>query len=424
MPNPEARWGSLPFAEQIAFFKDKVNLPTATWRDLLGAAHDRAFVVAGAMKADLLADLHAAVLKGIEQGTTLAEFRRDFDSLVAKHGWSGWTGEGTDQGRAWRTRVIYDTNLRTSYQAGRHAQAQAVAHRRPFWRYVHNSTVLDPRPEHVAWHGTILRADDPWWQTHWPPNGWGCRCRVETLAQRDLDRLGKSGPDPTPDDGTYEWLDKRTGKTHTIPKGIDPGWDYTPGASLAKPLRELIDQKMLNLDAPVGAALWKEMAMPETLVAMETRRAVEEMVDRVAREQQYHGESLTVHAVAPTTLADLSAVHQIELQSAGVWLRDEELLHALRDTKDARGRALPAEVWRDLPRLLAGATPYLDTLDRALIYAFDLPDGTGKVVVRVNYSEKVRIDGKRERITANFVRTGGLVERHNLEEQRYVELKK
>jgi hypothetical protein len=46
-----------------------------------------------------------------------------------------------------------------------------------------------------------------------------------------MDRMGKSGPDPTPDEGTYEWLDKRTGKTHTIPKGIDPGWDYTPGAT-------------------------------------------------------------------------------------------------------------------------------------------------------------------------------------------------
>ena len=115
MPKPEPRWGSLPFAEQIAFFKDKVDLPTETWQDLLGSAHDRAFVVAGAMKSDLLADLHAAVLKGIEQGTTLETFRKDFQAIVAKRGWTGWTGEDSPEGVAWRTKTIYGTNLRTSH---------------------------------------------------------------------------------------------------------------------------------------------------------------------------------------------------------------------------------------------------------------------------------------------------------------------
>lgn len=174
MARPAAAWGSLPFAEQIAFFKDKLDLPTQTWQDLLGAAHDRAFVVAGAMRADLLADLHAATLKGIEKGTSLSEFRRDFEAIVAKRGWTGWTGEDTPGGRAWRTNLIYGTNMRTSYQAGRHAQAVAIAHRRPYWRWRHADTVAHPRPLHVAWDGKILRHDNDWWQAHHPPAGWNC----------------------------------------------------------------------------------------------------------------------------------------------------------------------------------------------------------------------------------------------------------
>lgn len=227
-----AAYGSLPFAEQIAFFKAKVELPSARWTDLWQAAHDRAFVVAGALKADLLADLRAAVLQGVAAGGTLAEFRRDFDALVARHGWTGWTGEDSAGGHAWRTRVIYGTNLRTSHAAGRYAQAQALAARRPYWRYRHNDTVTHPRLLHKSWDGLVLRHDDPWWRSHWPPNGWGCRCRVETLADRDLERLGKTGPDRAPDDGTYDWVDKRTGEVHRdIPQGIDPGWDYAPGAT-------------------------------------------------------------------------------------------------------------------------------------------------------------------------------------------------
>jgi len=99
-------YGSLEFAEQIQFFRQKIDLPTQRWFDLWQEAHDRAFVVAGAMQADLLADLHGAVLKGIAEGTTLETFRKDFKEIVARTGWTGWTGEGTAAGRAWRTRVI------------------------------------------------------------------------------------------------------------------------------------------------------------------------------------------------------------------------------------------------------------------------------------------------------------------------------
>jgi hypothetical protein len=113
---------ALPFAEQIAFFRQKINLPSEAWDDIRQAAHDRAFIVAGATKADLLDDLCRAVDKAIATGTTLATFRKDFRAIVGQHGWQGWTGEGTPGGFAWRTRVIYETNLRASYAAGRWAQ--------------------------------------------------------------------------------------------------------------------------------------------------------------------------------------------------------------------------------------------------------------------------------------------------------------
>jgi hypothetical protein len=218
-----ADYGSLPFAQQIAFLRDKTNLPTERWDDLLREAHDTAFVVAGATKADLLDDLHKAVLKGVEKGTTLQEFRADFERLVARRGWTGWTGEDTAGGRAWRTRVIYETNLRSSYAAGRWSQIQQVKADRPYLLYRHSDSVLTPRPQHVAWDGLVLPADDPWWKTHYPPNGWGCKCRVFAVDDDDLRQLGKAKPDEAPDSP----IDPKTG----APDGIDEGWDYAPGAS-------------------------------------------------------------------------------------------------------------------------------------------------------------------------------------------------
>jgi hypothetical protein len=221
-----ANYGSLPFQEQIAFYRDKVNLPTAAWTDIWEGMHSRAFVVAGAMKADLLTDLRGAVDKAISQGTTLQQFRKDFDQVVATHGWA-YNG-----GRGWRTRVIYDTNLRQSYNAGRYQQMQQVTRTRPYWRYRHNDSVEHPRPEHQAWDSKILRHDDPWWDTHYPQNAWGCHCFVETLSDRDLKRLGKDGPDEAP---PIVWEEKTVGtrgpspRTVQVPQGIDPGFAYNPG---------------------------------------------------------------------------------------------------------------------------------------------------------------------------------------------------
>ena len=188
-----------PFAEQADFFRQKLNLPTERWDDIRNEAHDRAFVVAGAAKADLLNDLRSAVDSAIAEGKSIQWFRKEFDNIVAKNGWQGWTGEGTKAGRDWRTRVIYQTNLSASYAAGRYRQLTDpdLLKSRPFWKYVHNDTVRNPRPLHQSWSGTVLRYDDPFWETHFPPNGWGCRCRI--TAMRESEYKGH----PPPDDGTY-----------------------------------------------------------------------------------------------------------------------------------------------------------------------------------------------------------------------------
>lgn len=227
----------LPFAEQIAFFRNKLNLPTEWWDDLQGAAHDRAFVVAGAMAADLIDDLRRAVDAAITAAETLAEFRARFTELVNRHGWTDWTGEGSRGGWAWRTRTIYNTNVYTSYQAGRWRQLRhpELLARRPYWRYVHSGLAREPRPLHEQWGdtGLTLPADHPFWQTHFPPNGWGCRCRVVAV------RAPVDGDATEPPEGWDEIIPE-TG----APPGIDKGWAYAPGASADRALRELVADKL------------------------------------------------------------------------------------------------------------------------------------------------------------------------------------
>lgn len=253
MPAPDILAGlHLPFAEQQEFFRKKLNLPTERWDDIWQEAHDQAFVVAGAMKADLLNDLRQAVDKAISQGTTLEEFRKDFKRIVADRGWTGWTGEGSPAGEAWRTKVIYETNLRSSYAAGRYAQLTDpdLIKRQSYWRYVHNDSVLNPRPHHKAWGDAklTLRHDHPFWKTHFPPNGWGCRCRVTAVA------APKAGDSTEPPEG-WDVPDSK-GRL----SGIDAGWAYAPGRSVAESLRQLVASKVSKLPAPLAQALRQDVA--------------------------------------------------------------------------------------------------------------------------------------------------------------------
>ena len=129
-----------------------------------------------------------------------------------------------------RLRAIFETNLRASYAAGRWERIQRVSERLPYLRYV---AVLDgrTREEHAAWHGTVALASDDFWDTHYPPNGWGCRCLVQQLGEEDLERFGYevTGP-PSNARDTRPHLNRRTGEITQVPFGIDPGWDHNVGA--------------------------------------------------------------------------------------------------------------------------------------------------------------------------------------------------
>ena len=117
----------------------------------------------------------------------------------------------------------------------------------------------------------MLSADDPWWNTHYPPNGWGCNCFVEALNRRDLERLGKDRPDNAPPlEEQTRTVGRDPVRTVEVPKGIDPGFAYAPGrmASLGEAVVERL-RATATQAASIGAAGAAEMlARPRTLAAL------------------------------------------------------------------------------------------------------------------------------------------------------------
>jgi hypothetical protein len=238
---PSYPWQQLPFQEAIDYFATKQNIDTDSWRDLQGLDYDVAFAVAGA-KGALLQDMRDAVEKAIEQGTTLQEFRKDFDRIVQSRGWS-YSGD-----RDWRTNTIYNTNLRTAYEGGRWEQIQQTKAKRPYLQWRHGGS-RDPRPLHIALDRKVFSLDDPFWQTMGnPPVGYGCLCQVFALSDRDVERLGLK-VEKAPAIGT---------EYKGIPVEPDPGWGGGHGRSNPEQRRKLLVSITQRLQPALAVAVEQE----------------------------------------------------------------------------------------------------------------------------------------------------------------------
>ena len=395
--------GRLPFDDQIGFFRAKLSLPTRTWTDIWQDQHDVAFVVAGAARDALLSDLRGAVDAAVADGETLRQFRARFDEIVARHGWS-YVG-----GRDWRTRVIYETNLATSYAAGRWRQLKEVADRRPWWRYRHSPASVEPREKHVAWDGLVLRHDDPWWRVHYPPNGWGCKCWVESMSRREVERAGGAGEAPP-----TNWRSERVGSGPStriveVADGVDAGFSYAPGAQLGAAARQRLTA---SLGQPADIAARGVAAM---LSRSGPARALRENW-RDWRRSHASGSAMEVGALRPEVQTALER-RRGKIATATIKVAASDWRHAVRPAKGAK--ALDRADWDRLTDVLDSPIAVLYERETdALLYVFE-PDARaeklGKAVVQVDVRRRVR----RDEVVGNYVRSGQYVQPENLRDRRY-----
>lgn len=235
----EAKLRALPPIEAVAFFKQKGHTLSFAWQDVWQAEHSKAFTVAKMMNVSLLNDTRAILDRAIADGLTFEEFRAELKPKLVAAGWWGkqemkdpLSGETkkVQLGSNKRLRTIFRTNIRMSYSVGKWQQAQANKATMPYARY---DAVDDniTRYQHRMWDNIILHIDHPWWDTHWPQNGWYCRCDVILYSLEMLNRRGlKVSKDP-PQGKMREFANKRTGETTMIEDGLDPAFAYNPGKS-------------------------------------------------------------------------------------------------------------------------------------------------------------------------------------------------
>ena len=222
--------------EALAFLRRKRLQPSGHWHDVWREAHATAFTVAQTtQQLDVVDQIHRGLQRAMRRGETFETFRARLEPALARLGWTPPVGRAGDVPR--RLQRIYDTNLRTAHAAGQWDRIQRTQGLLPYLVYRLGPSEVH-RPDHAAWAGVCLPVTDPWWRTHYPPNGWGCRCYVEQVAKPPDDAITIR-----PKVVTKEWTRPGATRPIAIPKGIDPGWDYNPAQHAALgPHQGLVDR--------------------------------------------------------------------------------------------------------------------------------------------------------------------------------------
>lgn len=177
--------------------------------------------------------------KAVESGSTLQDFKKKVKA------------EGIELSPH-HLDNIFRTNVQSAYAHGIWTQQQENKANRPYLQY---SSLTDSRvrPSHLALNNIIRHIDDSFWYSHYPPNGYMCRCGVDALTEAQAKRLGITIDDELPD--------------------IQPdnGWAVSP-ANYGKHLNDVLDQKIADADPRLADELIK--VRDEMLISQEANEAI------------------------------------------------------------------------------------------------------------------------------------------------------
>ncbi|MFQ1013666.1 phage minor head protein [Avibacterium paragallinarum] len=397
----------------VDYLKAKGYNITWNWQEQLEEAHARAFTVAKATRAEILETLRQATTQAIEQGIPEREFIKNLEPKLREMGWWGkqvivdsqGNAEMVQLGSPRRLRTILRTNKLTAYHAGRYAEQMANADKQPYWQYV---AVRDSRTRasHLALHGKIFRYDDPIWESFYPPNDWGCRCRVRALSEF---RVNKRGLTVSSSDGKIEtdWelagVDKRTGEeTHakvsrfTTPNGTiktGAGWNYNVGKAAVGSDIAVI-RKVLGFQ--------NRQLRQETIQAINNsparHKAFESWVKSHLGKRGAGARYMTAGVVTPDVAEAVTKFSNGEKYSERVLVMTEKRLeHANSDKHHKGGIGLSVDEYASISRVIANAEIILwDTQNKNLIYIS--PDKSYKVVVDAPNKDKLKPSEKLDTI--------------------------
>lgn len=338
-------------------------------------AHHKAFTIAKITKIDLLNDIKDSLENSFKSGVKFKEWKENLKPNLEKHGWIGKTivtnpqnGESKEiYVSSRRLRNIYNTNIRASYAKTRYEnQMNSLGQ---YFRYV---SVLDSKTRHAhkKLHGTILPKTDPFWYKNYPPNDWGCRCKVQVLSDEEMKTKGLI---PLTDSSMLNDI-------------ASNDWAYNPGKNdnLGELLEKKAKQSNLNLDSlkqDINLSAWQsglDNAINELLIKKNLKSPIE---------------AFMLGALDDDIIKKASKELNIQIDTNSIMGDKHGVLHIRPDRKERYGQDLRIDELKNIVNVLNDInTPIsVDTEQQGLIFWFNdirNEDKMNKIVIHLNYKLK------------------------------------
>lgn len=277
MASPQPRRGFGPTPEVTGYFERKGIVPAFKWLDVWGEEHTYNFMVSGSTELELTTAFRDSIATALREGQSFENWKQAMRGDLHRLGWLGPRVVSDPTGReperivdfssGRRLKTIFWSNMNSARAAGQWERAQRTKKALPYFLYLRTSS-RDPREEHLGWVGIILPVDDPFWISHFPPNGWLCKCQVRQISGREAERLLGQTPEPgglryvseVPDLGPpVAHRNRRTGEITMVPVGIDPGWHTNPGLARTTTLLRNAEARLSEASGPDATATLKDM---------------------------------------------------------------------------------------------------------------------------------------------------------------------
>ena len=344
-------------AKVVEYLRQKRPEVHFDYDEIMHGAHHRAFTVAKITKLDLLADVQESLAYAAKSGLGFEEWKKGLLPTLAKKGWLGnvdakdpKTGEIKQiYVGSRRLKNIYNTNMRVAYAVG--AYEEAMSSDAEFLRY---TAILDSktRASHRALHGVILPKDHPFWDTHYPPNAWNCRCKARAYTKQELKSRGWS-------------------VTENIPS-VDPhpDWAYNVGktdildAVFAGKVEKLKDKAVSKDFYKNAKAFLGELERKRNLYVWQSGldEAVEQII--IKNDPKTPINMVQVGLLSEALASAASKILGLDVNSGGVILTKDRLMHASPKRKSTYEHAFRVEEIRQIVKILDDqSNAYVDTRD-------------------------------------------------------------
>lgn len=177
-----------PHEEAIALIRGKAAVTRDVFDAMLPEIRGRAFTVTGIEDANTLQRIRDSIAD-LPRGSTWNEVKGGLvDDLTP------YLGDGAER----RAELLLRTHAFQAFQASNWQVAQEDEDTTHL-QYL--ATEDDrTRDSHIALNGLILPKNDPFWEKHFPPWDWGCRCRVRPMNPDFVAEAKAEDANRAPDD--------------------------------------------------------------------------------------------------------------------------------------------------------------------------------------------------------------------------------